>query len=416
MINSFEQYIDKNILNSLRKGITDFNDIILSLSGVYPSNVLSSIKRVTKNSFFPGDLYSKILGQVKENTNLNNEAELHKIVLPLEHPLDFEWRFTKLTTNYMLDICKELVSSDDKIVLLGTPSLFRNIIEEECERKIIFVGDETAVTNRLKMYSNSYKMVFSNIIKDPPQKILASAVILDPPWYDDYIYPFLWYATQCCKLNGYIMISLPSLGTRPEVKEELETIINQAKLLGLSTYRIEHGTLRYTTPFFENNALNAEGIYNFPKDWRSSNLVIFKHDKECDMERPKISFPYEWEEVNFNDVRIRVKKNYMKEFGDPALISILDGDILPSVSRKYHKRNLAEVWTSGNRIFQCMNSSILMTIIVLLKNGFPESEIISDFKSKNFSSDELKLIIETIYQLKNLIKIEQNEFNCFQKL
>ncbi len=42
------------------------------------------------------------------------------------------------------------------------------------------------------------------------------------------------------------------------------------------------------------------------------------------------------------------------------LISLVKGDILPTVSRRDPRRRQADVWTSGNRIFQTDNPRLVL--------------------------------------------------------
>jgi hypothetical protein len=46
--------------------------------------------------------------------------------------------------------------------------------------------------------------------------------------------------------------------------------------------------------------------------------------------------------------------------GEAALIRVLAGDILPSVSRRDPRRGHADLWTSGNRVFQTDNPQVLL--------------------------------------------------------
>jgi hypothetical protein len=43
-----------------------------------------------------------------------------------------------------------------------------------------------------------------------------------------------------------------------------------------------------------------------------------------------------------------------------SLISLIEDDILPTVSRRDPRRRLAQVWTSGNRIFRTENPQLLL--------------------------------------------------------
>lgn len=352
-IEDFEGLVDNWVLDAIRKERIEFDKLLTSLPGVYPSILLASLKRLESKEIIPGDLLSNVLIQISKADVQQEKQFKNTIKLPVPHPLDFEWRFAESANKYLLSICMELTQSIDKIALLSTPSLFQTVIEQKYRREVIFVGYNTVVTDELAQVEHRYQIFYCNFISEIKPSVSASIVILDPPWYEDFIYPFLWHAIQICKLNGYILISLPANGTRLGVEQEWQNILKWTKKLGLSLFRKENCILPYTSPFFEYNALRAEGIYNYPLEWRKGNLVIFKKDNQTEILKPQIAQNNIWEEVFLNNVRIRVKRDTQMCFNDPSLITVEPDDILPSVSRKDPRRALAEVWTSGNRIFKC---------------------------------------------------------------
>lgn len=410
MINDFQNTVDGLVLDAIKKGIIDFNDLILTLPGVYPSTVLSSLKRLVQNKEISSDIQSNIMYKAKELKSRFQKRNKNKISLPLPHPLDFEWRFADSASKYLLSICSELTNPQDNILLLGTPSILKNIANQGYQREVIFIGDSTAVIDRLKNFAPEYQIICCNFITDSHPEITASVVILDPPWYKDFIYPFLWMAMQSCKFGGYVMISLPASGTRPGVKQEWHSILEWTEDLGLSLYKLEPCALHYSTPFFEHNALKAEGILNFPKEWRKSNLAIFKRTKRNIAERPQIPQARKWEEVLLDNVRLRVVDDANNNFEDPSVISIITGDILPSVSRNDPRRNLADVWTSGNRIYKCQGKKTLSIILnALVANQSPQ-ENIEKFLNRRLKIEEINKINQTIQQIESLVKLENTEF------
>jgi hypothetical protein len=47
-------------------------------------------------------------------------------------------------------------------------------------------------------------------------------------------------------------------------------------------------------------------------------------------------------------------------YDEASLISLVDGDILPTMSRRDRRRRAANVWTSGNRIFRTDNPQLVL--------------------------------------------------------
>ena len=169
--------------------------------------------------------------------------------------------------------------------------------------------------------------------------------------------------------------------------------------------------LPYSSPLFERNALKAEGICNVHSEWRRGNLVVFKKIQEVEIEPPETQQVNDWVEVFLQKVRIRLRGSSNQQFSDPSLKGIISGDILPSVSRRDPRRSLADVWTSGNRIFKCSGRNILLKILQALAINSSPQENVSNYLSRCLSCDELILVNKATEQIENILKIEQNEYN-----
>lgn len=415
-IDHFALRVDNWVTGLLKKGVSDFNDMLLALPGVYPSVLVDSLRRTAEKGTLSRASLSRILRQTScKKTRATQLKPHHSISLPVPHPLDFEWRFTEVASRHILVRCSQLVNDNELITLLGTPSLFRTAIEENYSGKVVFVGDNTIVSESLSQAVTDHEVLCCNVINDTQPPLLSSVVVLDPPWYEDYIYPFLWMATQCCKINGHILISLPAEGTRPGTKHEWAVILKWAKTLGLSFIRREVSALPYSSPFFEQNALKAEGICNYPREWRRGDLVIFKRICRKETARPQIPQRDEWAEICLEDVRVRVRHSSESQFTDPSLITVTQGDILSSVSRKDPRRALADVWTSGNRIFGCKGRSIFVKLLQALSNKQLPNKVVTQHIGRSLKGNELKLIERTIAQISNIIKTEKREYITYRR-
>ena len=230
----FETMVDQWVMQTVTGGETDFHELLRSLPGVYPATVVKSLERLDQNKKLPEFFLADVKIQISQNKCTHPESGNHMFPLPIPHPLDFEWRFSNSAADFLLTTCINLTSTGDFIALLSTPSLFQTVIEKKFPRDVVFLGDHTVVTDYLIQANKKYRIIPCNFLVDEIPAISASVVIIDPPWYDDFVYPFLWMAARICKSGGYIFISLPSEGTRPGVKEELEEILNWGKKIGLT--------------------------------------------------------------------------------------------------------------------------------------------------------------------------------------
>jgi hypothetical protein len=228
----------------------------------------------------------------------------------------------------------------------------------------------------------------------------------------EYLESFLWSASKFCAIKGYLLLSVPPDGTRPNVKQEWTKIMVLAKRLGFSLVNIEYGVLPYLTPPFEQNALRAENLHNIPKEWRCSNLALFIHEQETEISRPpKCSTDGSWTEEIFGGIRIRFScRQDVADFRDPTLKTIVPGDILPSVSRLDERRKQADVWTSGNRIFRCRGPDLLQRILSALVLGLSAEKEITSHIGRKLSSVEAELVAKASEQIVSIIKAEYDEY------
>jgi hypothetical protein len=164
---------------------------------------------------------------------------------------------------------------------------------------------------------------------------------------------------HACRIGGVILISLPPEGTRPSAENDRRAAIALARRLGLDPIEFCALAIGYETPFFERNALAAAGVYPPPR-WRRGDLLIFRKTREPI--RPAFTASMcrrDWNEVSIGRMRLFVRASGNASSDDAGLISLVEGDILPTVSRRDPRRRLAQVWTSGNRVFQTDNPQLL---------------------------------------------------------
>jgi hypothetical protein len=146
-------------------------------------------------------------------------------VLPL--PLDFEWRFTPTSGEHVLSAAQALTKPGESIVLFGTPGVAAAAITKTIDRPIIFIGEDNAV---------SHAIIALNQLQGRPLRVCvikattrmfpkAGVVVIDPPWYFDFIQPMLAAATAACQNDGHVLMSLLPAGTRPGAERDRDRII-----------------------------------------------------------------------------------------------------------------------------------------------------------------------------------------------
>ncbi|NEO46375.1 MAG: hypothetical protein F6K55_20490 [Moorea sp. SIO4A3] len=435
----FEDSVDGWVLEALAYRVRTFDQLVASLPGVYPSVALNSLQRlVSAKKISTKILANTFLLPKKEHKNLVQPGSVshlrrgflkpakqrlqqpnysyHHIPLPIPHPLDYDWRFSDAAARRLLNECAKVTHFYDTIVLLGTPSLLRMGIEESYSRHLVLLEASQTITDSLAQAVPKTQVIRCDVMKEPLPSLTAAAVVLDPPWYPEHIQSFLWTACHLCQIGGYILISMPPVGTRPGIKEEWAKILDWAQQIGLTLVKLEKSALSYVTPPFELNVLRAEGLRTVSREWRHGDLAVFSRRHQAKIPRPTVpSLEDKWIEEVLLGVRIRVRQPNILDFADPSLISVVPGDVLQSVSRRDSRRQLADVWTSGNRIFACQGRGVLLQILRSLSERRSPYEGVAVSLKRTLNLNEIELVSRTADQIVNIVSTEQKESLLFGK-
>lgn len=397
---------------ALTNGAQDFATILKSLPGVYPAILLESVERLANAGVVPFQTFKAIQEEVSHSPH---PTELLSSILPLPHPLDFEWRFTSATSERLLADAVRLSAPSDKILLLGTPGLCAHILESRTNRHIQFVGENNIVTTRLKTHimNTQSNLPISHCDSTFPKE-KASVVVIDPPWYFDYIRPIFRLAKTNCKVEGHIIATLPSIGTRPSAANDRKRTFQFAKGLGLELVTMEEGCLLYDSPFFERNALKAAGLLNLPANWRCGDLAIFKN-MDISRENPISSRSGQsWKEVLVSDVRIRIR-NHRPNNKIVGIESLIEGDVLSTVSRRDRRRHRVDVWTSGNRVFKTGCPNLVYDVCKALAN---EQTVVEHLRMQGTNiptSVQIQVMEEIHSKIRQVVETENVELGYFEK-
>lgn len=269
------------------------------------------------------------------------------------HPLDFEWRNTNKSLNYLTDLIAELNRPDDSVLIMGMPTLFATLCIKDIPQKVILVERNEPIINSLSKITNDRtKIIKADIFKAKHSNIgKYDCVVMDPPWYTLHLFQFVWLAAKCLKVGGTMVISIPPMNTRPNIDRERVEWFDFCQKQGLCIENLYSSKLQYAMPFFEFNAMRSAGVKNILPFWRTGDVVTFKKMREKDTVREPFEEPTsDWQEQIIDNVRIRVNLSTI-DTSDFTINSIVPFDILPSVSSREPIRQQANLFTSGNRIF-----------------------------------------------------------------
>ena len=327
-----------------------------------------------------------------------------QLVVP--HPLDFDWRFTRDTIGLIWQTIRDLANPRSDVALLGTPSLAATV---ESWKELGSVTLHERNQTHYRSLSDGITFACCDVLRDPIPRGSNGVVVADPPWYEAETIGFLWTASTLSRTGAHVLLSLPPVATRPGVTEERERITAAAAGFGLEFLRLNESVLRYGTPFFETNAMQAAGA-PVTNDWRLGDLAVFRRtDGECGP-RPIMETEPTWTERSLGHTRFKLQDTLSTGFASPVLGSLIPGDVLPSVSRRDPRRKDATVWTSGNRIFGCDGTATLATIIDGVNAGEAPEITVGMQEGRTLTNSERILVATAVQQVRNVVKWESAEF------
>lgn len=401
----FERMVETWVAAQLSAGYTSYAHLLERLPSVYPTIALDAVRRLAAR------------GQIAAHTARAIEREAHiqpiltprpRSLLPLPHPINYEWRFTPDAARLLLDLADDICEVGQPILLFGTPGVAIEALSRPLQRPVIFLGEPNTVTHRLTALNQASGAPLTIEFCNPAMSYCntASVIILDPPWYLDYVRPMLASAVAACRIGGYVLISLPPEGARSKAADDRAKVMTFAAHIGLVHLDTRTFALTYETPFFEANALAAAGL-QAPHSWRRGDLVVFRKAETLSRAVPTASDQRNyWYEVMIGRMRLYVRRRSVPLQSGCPIISLVDGDILPTVSRKDPRRKRAQLWTSGNRIFATNNPELVITVALALSSNEEDSGTLPLLWATIEERDEVRRLKD---YLRSLARLESSE-------
>jgi hypothetical protein len=406
---AFDQQVDAWTANAVRTGLSTFAELLAQLPGVYPSAALQALDRIQRDARI--DASRVALFRRDAETSRAAPARAPDF-LPLPHPLDFEWRFTPDSAEHVLTTAQALTRPGQSIVFFGTPRVAVEAITKTIDRPMTFIGEDNPVTNAIIAMNQLHGGPLTVRVIKATAGMLPNAgvVVVDPPWYFDFIRPMLAAATSACRDGGHVLMSLLPEGTRPGARHDRDRLIAYARRLGLHPARVEVNGLAYDMPFFESNALGAAGVRGVPPQWRRADLLVLEKSggtSASAMVAPRVK---PWREISVGRMRL-----FIAETSVPAplastplvgsvLARIVPGDVLPTVSRRDSRRRRARVWTSGNRIFHSPRPDLVVAAAL-----HAAENAMASIHERHFSNSERDEVTRLSYDVLTLAAKEEAE-------
>ncbi len=262
--------------------------------------------------------------------------------LPLPHPLDADWRFTRETAGRVLDLILNTTPATSDVLLIAMPTVALAAHDRGLSHRIVVASrDHDPVDDALKVAMPSCR--FARLRELPPAAF--ATVAIDPPWYDDVATPLIETGFGAIDTGGQMFICAPDRLTRTSAAHRLSALTTNPEALGFSNAETIT-RLRYATPFFEMRCLEALGLTNVSPSWRTGFLLTCT-PAERRLTRPRSCAPIvaEWQELLHGPIRIWIRSRPAPDTG--ATVTVTVGR---SISRTDPTRDIAGLWTSGNTV------------------------------------------------------------------
>lgn len=354
-------YYHNIILKSLNNPkTTNLDSFVKNCNGCFIVDCINELRYINSN---------KAKAFYKEKSlkrNLNFEKYYKDInYLPIPHMLDSDWRFTKKSANFLFSIIGCERFANDKCLMVGTPSLLHNKDKSNLQNLNIMLVEKN------KTSVKHHNKIIKDILKFKT-KTKYNCIICDPPWYHDTIIKFVKNFNKLIQVEGTLILILPPIGVRSSISKEHENLMQILDKLGFELQKTYLQSVTYTSSPFEVNSILENNIYNFSLDWRTGDVYVFKKKRKTKyiIKLPKFIYKKSiaWQEFQLKNIRIKVrrKKNIYKKL--PVISHVCKNDILESVSMRNPILEKVDIWTSGNRVFECNNTRLVCRILKSLQN------------------------------------------------
>lgn len=282
--------------------------------------------------------------------------------LLVSHPSDYEWRFTSMTVELLIERAVAGLPDGSCVLHLGSPSTFLAGARRGPATEHVLIDRSEAVGQLIDGGSSSASrtVIRMDLADGGWPRLGASSVILDPPWYPDYTLLFLMAASHASAGGATLLLCQPTEASRPGVARERQALLAELPALGVELVDHAREALRYEMPHFEWMSLRKLlPEVAVPYDWRVGDLLVLRKTSERRGGRQPQVHRERWSEVRVGPVRIKLRASGASVDMEP----LVPGDVLDTVSRRDRVRSRIGMWTSGNRVYGIANSTPIQRLL-----------------------------------------------------
>jgi len=383
--------------------------LLRRVPGAYPGEVMAVVDQLAADRLLDPGTRQRLRSRSSAGDGGGDESQEGGVLLPAPHPLDYDWRWDPVTVQKLLARCIQVTRPGDTIALLGTPSLLA--APAGCRERHWLLLEASEATTAVLASQCPGQVVRCDLASGDLPRLSAQAVVADPPWYPGDTRAFLWAAAQLSADGAVVLLAQPGLATRPGVLAERAGILSFGHHAGLDVAQFHPAALAYISPPFERAALHAAGLLSLvPVTWRRGDLIELRRTRSPLPGRPHVPHSGSWREVSLNGARIRFRLDVPAPGGtraDPRLVSLVSGDIMPTVSRRDPVRDQARVWTASNRVFGCQAPVLLACLADALATGSSPDSVLTAHLERRAVPEEHRAAAQALRQLRDLVRAEQ---------
>lgn len=381
---AYKRLIEECIHTVINQGAQSFTDVCRACKGAFPLEVYEAVKRLHLESH-------------PSIAEINLDLKVDNFVIedfqPEPSPINFEWRFTYNTAKKLSDYVK---SFGNRVLCIGTPSVFRFLISQGVDAQLIDCNKFLLHTYPSSIANRIYTKSIEEIGKSESiNSAFFDTIIMDPPWYVDQIINWVKIARKLIKQHGTIVLTLfPELVRPSAILDRAEVF---AFLDKIGTVKKIESIVEYEIPVFERETISA---LNLPVigNWRLGDLITLNPNSD----NPLLSsttftqINEEWNHFRFGQQLVGVKT---KIINDRIKVEspLKDGSfLLKSVSAREVVRNNISFWTSRNRVALVTNTEKVCDFLTKLDQGNQPESLINSIAIDDEEKTSLKILLALI--------------------
>ena len=383
----------------IARGAHSFSDLAEKVEGAWPLETLSILRLLTKRGEVSSAFLEALMAGNTSADPLRSPTQLRLDILPEPHPLNFDWRFTPGTQDFLMKTIESF--NHDFVALLGTPTLLRPLLARKFRTRLF---DQNASLREILEAEERKSFQEADLTQPLKNANVFTVAAADPPWYSEYYEAFVYRLSDLLIPGGSALLSVLPRLTRPGAAEDRVNIVSVAYDAGLDLVDVIPDSLAYTTPPFEAEALKVEDLV-LPA-WRRSDLYIFEKAARPVQMQQRISMPEStvrqgWRTFTFNktSIAVRCEAAAAAAFSFQG-VSASGRLTIDSVSRRSSSRRYANIWSSRNHVLHATRTDCVCRLLELLTAGIKSPEALDlieqEFMLDRSSMREIERLVEAL--------------------